>query len=143
MFVELKHVLERVHLESSELEGVKIEHNQKLDQLLKSQETLLQVSSVKGLFSFFDMQNYDMHITMWVYVTQVRVELQRVHEQLQEQNGEAERQRTLLEKEREELHALQQKNLDLQGQTDTAVKERSSLQEQCKNLEARRMHAQR
>lgn len=64
MFVELKHVLERVHLESSELEGVKIEHNQKLDQLLKSQETLLQVSSVKGLFSFLDMQNYDMHITM-------------------------------------------------------------------------------
>ncbi|XP_056602682.1 centriolin isoform X3 [Triplophysa dalaica] len=112
---ELKHVLERVHLESSELEGVKIQHNQKLDQLVKSQETLLQV----------------------------RVELQRVHEQLQEQNGEAERQRTLLEKEIEELHALQQKKLELQGQTDTAVQERSSLQEQCKNLEARRMHAQR
>ncbi|KAA0716324.1 Centriolin Centrosomal protein 1 [Triplophysa tibetana] len=112
---ELKHVLERVHMESSELEGVKIQHNQKLDQLVKSQETLLQV----------------------------RLELQRVHEELQEQNGEAERQRTLLEKEREELHALQQTNLDLQRQTDTAVQERSSLQEQCKNLEARRMHAQR
>ncbi|XP_057176790.1 centriolin isoform X1 [Triplophysa rosa] len=112
---ELKHVLEMVHLESSELEGVKIQHNQKLDQLEKSQETLLQVL----------------------------VELQRVHEELQEQNGEAERQRTLLEKEREELHALQQKNLDLQRQTDTAVQERSGLQEQCKNLEARRMHAQR
>lgn len=46
MFLELKHVLEMVDLETSELEGVKIQHNQKLDQLEKSQETLLQVSSV-------------------------------------------------------------------------------------------------
>lgn len=80
----------------------------------------------------FDMKMYDRHINTFVYASQVRMELQRVQEELQEHNGEAERQRTLLEKEREELHALQQKN-----------KERSSLHEQCKNLEARRMHAQR
>ncbi|XP_017546672.1 centriolin isoform X3 [Pygocentrus nattereri] len=40
---ELKHVLEMIQLESAELEGVKVQHNQKVDQLEKSQETLLQV----------------------------------------------------------------------------------------------------
>lgn len=109
---ELRHVLEMVQLETRELEGVKLQHNQKLDQLEKSQETLLEV----------------------------RVDLQHVQQELQEQRGEAERQMNLLEKERAELHTLQQKNLDLQQQTD---KERSSLQEQCRNLEARRTHAQR
>ncbi|XP_016397491.1 centriolin-like [Sinocyclocheilus rhinocerous] len=112
---ELKHVLEMVQLEIGELEGVKLQHNQKLDQLEKSQETLLQL----------------------------HVELQRVQQELQEQRGEAESQMNLLEKERAELHTLQQKSLDLQQQTDTAVQERSSLQEQCRNLEARRTHAQR
>ncbi|KAK9974259.1 hypothetical protein ABG768_022365 [Culter alburnus] len=109
---ELRHVLEMVQLETGELEGVKLQHNQKLDQLEKSQETLLKV----------------------------RMELQHVQQDLQEQRGEAERQMNLLEKERTELHTLQQKSLDLQQQTD---KERSSLQEQCRNLEARRTHAQR
>ncbi|XP_056313140.1 centriolin [Danio aesculapii] len=71
---------------------------------------------------------------------QVRVELQCVQQELQEQRGEAERQ---MEKEREELHSLQQKSLHQQQQTEAAVQERSSLQEQCRNLEARRMHAQR
>ncbi|XP_050965080.1 centriolin isoform X2 [Labeo rohita] len=112
---ELKHVLEMIQMETGELEGVKLQHNQKLDQLEKSQETLLQV----------------------------RVELQRVQQELQEQRGEAERQMNLLEKERAELHTLQQNSLELQQQTDTAVQERSSLQEQCRNLEARRTHAQR
>ncbi|KAG1957201.1 centriolin [Pimephales promelas] len=95
---ELRHVLEMVQLETRELEGVKLQHNQKLDQLEKSQDTLLEV----------------------------RVELQHVQQELQEQRGG--------------LHTLQQKSLDLQQQTD---KERSSLQEQCRNLEARRTHAQR
>ncbi|XP_051516853.1 centriolin isoform X2 [Myxocyprinus asiaticus] len=112
---ELKHVLEMVQLETGELEGVQIQHNQKLNQLEKSQETLLQV----------------------------RVELQRVQQELQEQCGEAERQLNLLEEERAELQSLQQKSLNLQQQTDAAVRERSSLQEQCRNLEARRIHAQR
>ncbi|XP_051980347.1 centriolin-like [Xyrauchen texanus] len=112
---DLNHVLEMVQLETGELEGVKIQHNQKLDQLQKNQESLLQV----------------------------RVELQHFQQELQEQCGEAERQSILLEKEKAELHALKQKSLCLQQQTDAAVRERSSLQEQCRNLEARRIHAQR
>jgi len=36
-----------VQLETRELEGVKLQHNQKLDQLEKSQDTLLEVSPKK------------------------------------------------------------------------------------------------
>lgn len=46
--LELKHVLDMIQLENVELERVKVQHNQKLDQLEKSQESLLQVSP--GLF---------------------------------------------------------------------------------------------
>nr|XP_055056552.1 centriolin isoform X4 [Misgurnus anguillicaudatus] len=112
---ELEHVMEMVQLATEELEDVKMQQDQKLDQLEKSQDTLLQV----------------------------RAELQRVQQELKEQYGETERQMNLLEKERADLHALQQQSLELQRQTETAVRDRSSLQEQCKNLEARRMHAQR
>ncbi|XP_072521346.1 centriolin isoform X2 [Salminus brasiliensis] len=40
---ELQHVLEMIQLESAELEGVKVQHKQKVDQLEKSQESLNQV----------------------------------------------------------------------------------------------------
>ncbi|XP_058231272.1 centriolin isoform X2 [Hemibagrus wyckioides] len=102
---ELKQVLDMIQLESVELERVKVQHNQKLDQLEKSQETLLQV----------------------------RLELQEVEKEVQEQQTERERHRRLQE----------QEILTLKEQTNAAAIERSSLLEQCTNLEARRSHAQR
>ncbi|MCJ8746782.1 hypothetical protein PDJAM_G00145640 [Pangasius djambal] len=102
---ELKHVLDMIQLESVELERVKVQHNQKLDQLEKSQETLLQV----------------------------RLELQEVEKELQEQQAERERHRRLQE----------QEILTLKEQTNAAAIDRSSLLEQCTSLEARRSHAQR
>lgn len=135
-------MLEMVQLESGELEGVKLQHNQKLDQLERSQETLLQVGSKHFTFTCTVCAETGVRceVNVRVPAAQVRVELQRVQQELQEQRGEAERQMNLLEKERAEL---QQKSLDLQQQTDTALQERSGLQEQCRNLEARRTHAQR
>ncbi|KAI5613292.1 centriolin isoform X3, partial [Silurus asotus] len=102
---ELKHILDMIKLESVELERLKVQHNQKLDQLEKSQETLLQV----------------------------RLELQEVEKERQEQLAERERHRRLQE----------QEILTLKEQTDAAAVERGSLLEQCTSLEARRLHAQR
>ncbi|XP_053530297.1 centriolin isoform X2 [Ictalurus punctatus] len=102
---ELKHVLDMIQLENVELERVKVQHNQKLDQLEKSQETLLQM----------------------------RLEVQEVEKELQEQQAEQERHRRLQE----------QDILTLKEQTNAAAIERSSLLEQCTSLEARRSHAQR
>ncbi|XP_076854298.1 centriolin isoform X2 [Brachyhypopomus gauderio] len=42
---ELKNVLEMIQLENRNLEGVKVQHRHKLDQLEKSQDTLLQVQA--------------------------------------------------------------------------------------------------
>ncbi|XP_060762872.1 centriolin isoform X5 [Neoarius graeffei] len=68
---ELKHILEMIQLESVELERVKVQHNQKLDELEKSQEALLQV----------------------------RLEVHEVKKELQEQQAERERNRELQEQE--------------------------------------------
>ncbi|XP_062873585.1 centriolin isoform X2 [Trichomycterus rosablanca] len=102
---DLKHVLDMIQLESGELERVKSQHSQKLDQLEKSNENLLQV----------------------------RLELQTMQQELEEQRSEQERQRRLQE---EEIRTLKEK-------LDVTTAQRSSLMEQCTNLEARRTHANR
>lgn len=64
---------------------------------------------------------------------QVRLELQEVEKEVQEQQVERERHKRLQE----------QEVLTLKEQINAAAIERSSLLEQCKSLEARRSHAQR
>lgn len=64
---------------------------------------------------------------------QVRLEVQEVEKELQEQQAEREKHRRLQE----------QEILALKEQTNAAAIERSSLLEQCTSLEARRSHAQR
>lgn len=64
---------------------------------------------------------------------QVRLDLQEVEKDLQEQQAERDRHRRLQE----------QEELALKEQTNAAAIERSSLLEQCTSLEARRSHAQR
>ncbi|KAG9354507.1 hypothetical protein JZ751_001217 [Albula glossodonta] len=112
---ELKHVLEMIQLESSELQGVKLQHEQRLDQLEQSQESLLQV----------------------------RVELERLTHVAQLQKGEGERQRQQLEQERAELEALRLEAGGLREKAEAQGRDRAVLEEQCRNLEARRCHAER
>lgn len=64
---------------------------------------------------------------------QVRLELQEAEKEVQEQQADWERHRRLQE----------QEILTLKEQTNVAGTERSSLLEQCTNLETRRLHAQR
>ncbi|KAI1900561.1 hypothetical protein AGOR_G00051190 [Albula goreensis] len=112
---ELKHVLEMIQLESSELQGVKLQHEQRLDQLEQSQESLLKV----------------------------RVELERLTQVAQLQKGEGERQRQQLEQEQAELEALRLEAGGLREKAEAQGRDRAVLEEQCRNLEARRCHAER
>ncbi|KAG5840863.1 hypothetical protein ANANG_G00193170 [Anguilla anguilla] len=112
---ELKYVLEMVELETSELEGVKLQHEQRLDQLEQSQESLLQV----------------------------RVELEKLAQVAQQQRAEGERQRRQLEQERAELEALQLEAGGARESVEAQRRDRAALEEQCRNLEARRGHAER
>lgn len=42
--LELKHVLEMLELENNELQALKLQHDQKVDELEKTQVTILEVS---------------------------------------------------------------------------------------------------
>ncbi|KAJ8379726.1 hypothetical protein SKAU_G00005040 [Synaphobranchus kaupii] len=112
---ELKHVLEMVQLETSELHGVKLQHEQRLDQLEQSQDSLLKV----------------------------RVELEQLAQVAQRQRVEGERQRRHLEQERAELESLQQEVGGAREKAEALRQDRVPLEEQCRNLEARRVHAER
>ncbi|XP_064210604.1 centriolin isoform X1 [Anguilla rostrata] len=112
---ELKYMLEMVELETSELEGVKLQHEQRLDQLEQSQESLLQV----------------------------RVELEKLAQVAQQQRAEGERQRRQLEQERAELEALQLEAGGARESVEAQRRDRAAREEQCRNLEARRGHAER
>lgn len=43
-YLELKHVLENLELENNELEGLKLQHDQKVNELEKIQAAILEVS---------------------------------------------------------------------------------------------------
>ncbi|XP_036836218.1 centriolin isoform X2 [Oncorhynchus mykiss] len=109
---ELKHVLEMLQLTGQELQAVKLQHDQRLDQLERSQESL----------------------------QQVRVELQAQQQEALRQKSEGERQMRLAEQDRTELREEAQ---GVREQVEEAARERDRLEEQCRNLEARRTHADR
>ncbi|KAL0978962.1 hypothetical protein UPYG_G00178550 [Umbra pygmaea] len=98
---DLKRVLETLQLENEELQGVKLQQDQRLDQLEKCQNSLLQA----------------------------RVELQALQQEAAHQRTEAEHQKT------ETVH---QRRL-----AEENARERSRLEEQCRNLETRRTYADR
>ncbi|XP_064830104.1 centriolin isoform X2 [Oncorhynchus masou masou] len=107
---ELKHVLEMLQVTGQELQAVKLQHDQRLDQLERSQES----------------------------PQQVRVELQVLQQEALRQKSEGERQMRLAEQDRTELREEAQ---GVREQAEEATRERNRLEEQCRNLEARRTHA--
>ncbi|XP_055776513.1 centriolin isoform X3 [Salvelinus fontinalis] len=71
---------------------------------------------------------------------QVRVELQALQQEASRQKSEGELQRRLAEQDRMELKEEAQ---GVRVQAEEAARERNRLEEQCRNLEARRTHADR
>lgn len=71
---------------------------------------------------------------------QVRVELQAQQQEALRQKSEGERQMRLAEQDRTELREEAQ---GVREQVEEAARERDRLEEQCRNLEARRTHADR
>lgn len=68
---------------------------------------------------------------------QVRVELQALQQEASRQKSEGERQRRLAEQDRTELREEAQ---GVREQAEEAARESNRLEEQCRNLEARRTH---
>lgn len=112
---ELKHVLEMLQTETQRLQEVKLEQDQRLDQLEKSQDSLLKVST----------------------------EMRAVQQEVLQQRSEVERHRKKAELEQARLEDLRKEVESVRYLRDESANERSRLQEQCRNLEARCERAQR
>ncbi|XP_075690697.1 centriolin isoform X2 [Rhinoderma darwinii] len=104
---ELKHVLEMQQLENNELEGLKLQHDQKMNDLEKTQSLLLQG----------------------------KLELENLQRTSQRVRGEVERQRQLLEKDHREIELLMTQMNALQEKVDALSNEKENLEENNQELE--------
>ncbi|XP_069465624.1 centriolin isoform X2 [Ambystoma mexicanum] len=104
---ELKHVLEMLQLENNELQGLKLQHDQKVNELERTQ----------------------------VAVLEEKLELENLQRDTQRQRGEVEWQRQLLEKDHKEIEILMAQMHTLQDGVVALSKQRKQLEESCHSLE--------
>ncbi|NXV74447.1 CNTRL protein, partial [Atlantisia rogersi] len=105
--IELKHLLEMLELENKELEGVKLQHDQKLNELEKTQVAILEE----------------------------KLKLEKIQRLFQCQQGEVDWQEQLLEKDRQENEHLASEMRALQKSIESLNKEKEKLEEECQSLE--------
>ncbi|NWV14438.1 CNTRL protein, partial [Ptilonorhynchus violaceus] len=105
--MELKHVLEMLELEKNELEGLKLQHDQKVNELEKTQ----------------------------VAVLEEKLKLENIQRLFQCQQGEVDWQEQLLERDREENEHLGSQMRTLQSNIEALTKEKEQLEEDSRSLE--------
>ncbi|NXK83763.1 CNTRL protein, partial [Amazona guildingii] len=105
--LELKHVLEMLELENNELQGLKLQHDQKVNELEKTQ----------------------------VAVLEEKLKLENMQRLFQCQQGEVAWQEQLLEKDRQENEHLVSQMRTLQNSIEALSKEKDKLEEDCHSLE--------
>ncbi|XP_062497153.1 centriolin isoform X1 [Pezoporus occidentalis] len=105
--MELKHVLEMLELENNELQGLKLQHDQKVNELEKTQ----------------------------VAVLEEKLKLENMQRLFQCQQGEVAWQEQLLEKDRQENEHLVSQMRTLQNSIEALNKEKEKLEEYCHGLE--------
>ncbi|NXT57302.1 CNTRL protein, partial [Pluvianellus socialis] len=105
--IELKHVLEMLELENNELQGLKLQHDQKVNELEKLQAAILEE----------------------------KLKLESIQRVFQCQQGEVDWQEQLLEKDRQENEHLVSQMRTLQNNIESLNKEKEKLEEDCQSLE--------
>ncbi|KAM6117699.1 centriolin isoform 2-T2 [Phoenicopterus ruber ruber] len=105
--IELKHVLEMLELENNELKGLKLQHDQKVNELEKTQVAILEE----------------------------KLKLENIQRLFQCQQGEVDWQEQLLEKDRQENEHLVSQMRTLQNNIESLNKEKEKLEEDCQSLE--------
>ncbi|KFQ51653.1 Centriolin, partial [Nestor notabilis] len=104
--MELKHVLEMLELENNELQGLKLQHDQKVNELEKTQVAILEE----------------------------KLKLENMQRLFQCQQGEVAWQEQLLEKDRQENEHLVSQLRALQNNIEALTKEKEKLEEDCHSL---------
>ncbi|NXM49699.1 CNTRL protein, partial [Gymnorhina tibicen] len=105
--MELKHVLEMLELEKNELEGLKLQHDQKVNELEKTQVAILEE----------------------------KLKLENIQRLFQCQQGEVDWQEQLLRKDHEENEHLGSQLRALQNSIEALTKEKEKLEEDSRSLE--------
>ncbi|KFZ62795.1 Centriolin, partial [Podiceps cristatus] len=105
--IELKHVLEMLELENNELQGLKLQHDQKVNELEKTQVAILDE----------------------------KLKLENIQRLFQCQQGEVDWQEQLLEKDRQENEHLVSQMRTLQNNIESLKKEKEKLEDDCQSLE--------
>ncbi|XP_054249616.1 centriolin [Indicator indicator] len=105
--MELKHVLEMLELENNELQSLKLQHDQKVNELEKTQHTILEE----------------------------KLKLENIQRLFQCQQGEVAWQEQRLEKDRQENEHLVCQMRTLQNNIESLNKEKEKLEEDCQSLE--------
>lgn len=62
ILLELKHVLEMLEIENNELQGLKLQHNQKVNELEKTQVAVLEVSIYITAVVESNVERREMHV---------------------------------------------------------------------------------
>ncbi|XP_073455648.1 centriolin [Aquarana catesbeiana] len=112
---ELKHVLEMEQLETSELQGLKLQHDHKMNDLEKTQSLLLQG----------------------------KLELENLQRMLQRIHSEADWKKQLLEKDHQEIELLMTQMHTLQEKVEILSKEKEQLEESRDKLEHTLAHTKK
>ncbi|XP_064891577.1 centriolin isoform X3 [Columba livia] len=112
---ELKHVLEMLELENNELQGLKLQHDQKVNELQKTQAAILEE----------------------------KLKLENIQRLFQCQQGEVDWQEQLLEKDRQENQHLVSRMRALQSNIDSLNKEKEKLEGDCQSLEKKLSQSRR
>ncbi|KAM6371902.1 centriolin [Pluvialis apricaria] len=105
--IELKHVLEMLELENNELKGLKLQHDQKVNELEKTQAAILEE----------------------------KLKLENIQRLFQCQQGEVDWQEQLLKKDRQENEHLVSQMRTLQSSIESLNKEKEKLEDDCQSLE--------
>ncbi|XP_042686594.1 centriolin isoform X2 [Centrocercus urophasianus] len=105
--IELKHVLEMLEIENNELQGLKLQHDQKVNELEKTQ----------------------------VAVLEEKLKLENIQRLFQCQQGEVDWQQQQLQKDRQESEHLVSQMRALQSNIESLNKEKQKLEEDCQSLE--------
>ncbi|XP_009877699.1 PREDICTED: centriolin, partial [Apaloderma vittatum] len=105
--IEMKHVLEMLELENNELQGLKLQHDQKVNELEKTQVAILEE----------------------------KLKLENIQRLFQCQQGEVDWQEQLLKKDRQENEHLVSQMRTLQNNIESLSKEKEKLEEDCQSLE--------
>ncbi|XP_063492109.1 centriolin isoform X10 [Symphalangus syndactylus] len=100
---ELKNILDMLQLENNELQGLKLQHDQRVSELEKTQ----------------------------VAVLEEKLELENLQQIAQQQKGEIEWQKQLLERDKREIERMTAESRALQSCVECLSKEKEDLQEKC------------